>query len=143
MQRAVAALARREYSRAELARTLQRHVRTDDEAAALGRVLDELQVKGLLSDARFAAMLARRRAARFGAERIRQELRAHQLADDLVQAALDGLMATEEQRARDLWRKRFGRAPVDATERARQWRFLAQRGFAADVIARVIKNAND
>jgi regulatory protein len=137
MQRAIAALARREYSRAELTHKLRLHT-GDEHSAELKRVLDELQAKGLLSDARFAAMLARSRGQRFGAARIRQELREHGLDDDLVRAVMEPLAQTEEQRARAVWRKRFGRAPVNAAERARQLRFLSQRGFATDVILRVV-----
>ena len=137
MQRAIAALARREYSRAELERRLARYV-DEERRQELVRVLDELQAKGLLSDSRFAAMFARSRSQRFGAARIRHELREHGLDDELVRAVMEPLAATEEQRARAVWRKRFGRAPANAAERARQLRFLSQRGFATDVVLRVV-----
>lgn len=137
MQRAIAALARREYSRADLERRLARYV-DQERRQELVRVLDELQAKGLLSDNRFAAMFARSRSQRFGAARIRHELREHGLDDELVRAVIQPLAATEEQRARAVWRKRFGRAPANAAERARQLRFLSQRGFATDVILRVV-----
>lgn len=142
MQRALAALARREYSRAELQRRLQRYV-GEDGGEELARVLDELQGKGLLSDARFAAMLARTRGERFGAARIRQELREHELSEDLLRPTLAALAATEEQRARAVWQKKFGRPPADDAERVRQLRFLARRGFATDVILRVIEGGTE
>jgi regulatory protein len=142
MQRAIAALARREHSRAELQRKLLRYV-GEDGAAELERVLDELQAKGLLSETRFAAMLARTRGQRFGAARIRQELREHELGAELVRPTLDALAATEEQRARAVWRKKFGRPPANDAERARQLRFLSRRGFATDVILRVVKGGDD
>jgi regulatory protein len=145
MQYAVALLARREHSRAELARKLRR--RAERHAAAgpaadIEGVLDRLQAQGLLSDERFAAVLARGRALRFGAARIRAEMRQHELADDLIEPALEKLRASEEQRALEVWRKRFGRAPADAAERARQMRFLAQRGFAPGVILRIVKGGD-
>lgn len=142
MQRAIAALARREHSRAELERRLMRYA-GEEGRAEVARVLDELQAKGLLSNARFAAMLARSRGQRFGAARIRHEMRDHELGDDLAAPALAALAATEEERARAVWRKKFGRAPANDAERARQMRFLSGRGFAADVILRVINGEGD
>jgi regulatory protein len=145
MQYAVAQLARREHSRAELRLKLRRHLRADaDPAAAAARVeevLDELQSKGLLSDTRFAAVLTRTRAERFGAARIQHEMRGHDLPDEVVRPAIEQLKATEEQRARDVWRRRFGQPPADAAERARQMRFLAQRGFSTSVVLKIVRSA--
>jgi regulatory protein len=145
MQYAVAQLARREHSRAELRNKLRRQLKdqTDaaEAAARIEKILDELQAKGLLSDARFAAVLTRTRAERFGAARIRYEMREHDLPDAVVRPAMEQLKATEEARARDLWKRRFGRPPADAAERARQMRFLAQRGFSTAVVLRVVRSA--
>ena len=145
MQYAVAQLARREHSRAELRNKLRRQLKdqTDaaEAAARIEKILDELQAKGLLSDARFAAVLTRTRAERFGAARIRYEMREHDLPDAVVRPAMEQLKATEEARARDLWKRRFGRPPADASERARQMRFLAQRGFSTAVVLRVVRSA--
>jgi regulatory protein len=145
MPYAVALLARREYSRAELRRRLRQRMGDDaspsEAAAQVETILDELQGNGLLSEARFAAVLARTRARRFGVARIRHEMREHDLPDEIVRPAIEQLEATEEERARELWRRRFGRAPVDASERARQMRFLAQRGFTTAVVLRVVRSA--
>jgi len=151
MQYAVAQLARREHSRAELRNKLQRRLRSelsagdaagpsDDPAARVEKILDDLQAKGLLSDARFAAVLTRSRADRFGTARIQQEMREHNLPDEVVRPTIEALKATEEQRARAVWQRRFGRPPADATERARQMRFLAQRGFSTAVVLRVVRS---
>jgi regulatory protein len=51
-----------------------------------------------------------------------------------LQALRDG----ELQRATQLWQRRFGRPAADEKERARQMRFLAGRGFAGEVIRRVL-----
>jgi regulatory protein len=146
MQYAVAQLARREYSRADLRSKLLRRLgeSTDrDEAVVeVEKILDQLQVKGLLSDERFAAVLARTRANRFGAARIRLEMREHNLPDEIVRPAIEELKQTEEQRARDLWKRRFGHPPADPTERARQMRFLAQRGFSTAVVLRVVRSSS-
>lgn len=139
LQRAVALLARREHSRAELARRLARYRVEGDDPAQIDAVLDQLELRGMLSNERFAAALTRSRGARFGTERIRQEMRQHGLEDELVQHAVDALRATEYERARKVWRKKFDARAHDEAERARQIRFLTSRGFAVDVILRVIK----
>ena len=133
--RALAALARREYSRLELARKLQPHA---ESAEQLDAVLDALEAAKLLSNARFAESLAHRRAERFGVARVKQELKSHQLAPELIAEQVAQLRATEFERARAVWQKRFGEPPLDAQARARQMRFLAARGFSADVIRRVV-----
>ena len=48
------------------------------------------------------------------------------------------LRATELERARAVWQKKFGAPAADTAARARQARFLAARGFAADVVRRVL-----
>ena len=135
LARALAHLARREHSRAELRRKLGPHA---ESPVALDRLLDDLEAKNLLSDLRFTEVLARSRGERFGAARIRQELRSRGVSDPLVREAVGRLAATELSRARDLWRRKFGAPPADAAERARQMRFMAQRGFDAEVIRRVV-----
>ena len=40
--------------------------------------------------------------------------------------------------ARAVWSKKFGQPPRDVAERARQMRFLASRGFPAEVVRRVV-----
>lgn len=42
-----------------------------------------------------------------------------------------------------VWLKKFGVVPANAAERARQYRFLASRGFPIDVIRRVIGGDDD
>jgi regulatory protein len=110
MQYAVAQLARREHSRAELRNKLRRRLGTEaepaDVAAQVEKILDALQAKGLLSDTRFAAVLTRSRADRFGTARIRYEMREHELPDEVIRPAIEALKATEEMRARDVWQRR-------------------------------------
>jgi regulatory protein len=135
LARALGYLARREHSRAELRRKLAPHAESSDR---LERLLDDLEAKKLLSDRRFTEVMARSRAERFGAARVRQELKAHGISDPLVREAVGDLARTELQRAREVWRRKFDAPPADAAERARQMRFLAQRGFNAEVIRRVV-----
>jgi regulatory protein len=104
-------------------------------------VLDALEEAGLLSDARAAEAVVHARASRHGVRRLRQTLQARALPPDLIEATLEGARATEADRARDLWRRRFGTAPADAREHARQMRFLLARGFEAATAQRIIRSA--
>ena len=133
--RALGFLARREYSRTELRARLVPHA---PDPEALEAVLDQLVAKKLLSDQRFIDSLVRRRSGRFGAARIQHELRTHQLPAEQLGPAIEALKASELERAREVWQKRFGEAPASREERLRQMRFLAGRGFAADVIRKVV-----
>ena len=139
LKRAVAALSRREHSRAELERKLRRHA-TDDQPAEVQRVLDDLQEKGLLSDQRFVAGLVRSRAARFGSARLAQELKQHRIEPELARESLAAIKSIELERARALWQRRFGQPAADASERNRQMRFLAARGFSTEVVLKIMKS---
>jgi regulatory protein len=144
--RALRYLAQREHSRAELERKLARHVEDSADAPAATQIasaLDELAAHGLLSEARVAESVLGAQAARYGTRRLRQTLQAKGLDPELVAATLQQARGTELERARDVWRRRFGTPPADAAERARQMRFLAGRGFEGDVIRRVVQGGTD
>lgn len=140
LARALGYLARREHSRAELQRKLAAHAESPE---ALSRLLDDLEAKRLLSDRRYAEVLARRRGERFGAARVRQELLAQGVDSAIVRESVGELARTELQRARAVWQRRFGAPATSATERARQMRFLAQRGFSGEVIRRVVGGGDE
>ena len=137
--RALRLLSQREHSRAELATKLARHVQESDDLHA---VLDDLQAKDFINAQRVAESLVHRRAARLGTQRLVQELRSKGLDDDLVRATAEQLRATELERAQAVWRQRFGSVADDTKERARQMRFLAARGFAGDVVRRVVRDGS-
>ena len=133
--RALRLLAGREHSRAELERKLAAHETTPGELAA---ALDALQAKGFINDARVVQSVVHRRAERLGTQRVRSELQAKGLAPELVAQAVDELRGTEAERAREVWRRKFGEAASDPRERAKQMRFLAARGFSGEVVRRVV-----
>ena len=140
--RALRLLARREHSRSELEAKLAPHMQEGEDLAAL---LDDLQAKDFINEKRVAESVLHRRAPRLGAQRVLQELRRKGLEEDLVRAAAAQLKSTELQRAHAVWQQRFGSTPAPATpqERARQMRFLAARGFGADVVRRVLQGDDD
>lgn len=134
--RALRLLSQREHSREELRRKLARHVQEGDD---LDAVLTELEAKDFISQARVVESTLNRRAARLGAARIRQELQAKGLDAERVQEAVASLQSSEWARAHAVWVRRFGSVGADAAERARQARFLAARGFAGEVVSRVVR----
>jgi regulatory protein len=131
-------LGRREYSRAELKARLA-DAGSEEE---LDSVLDSLQAERLLSDQRYASEHVAARAVRYGNARLKQELRQHGICDDDIAAALlEG--GDEAARCRAVWARKFGRLPVDATERGRQMRFLQYRGFSGEAIRGVMRGAEE
>jgi regulatory protein len=144
--RALRCLAQREHSRAELARKLVRHAEDRPEAPAASQIetlLDELAAQGLLDEQRAAQAVVRVQSRRFGAARVRQTLRDRGVPPEVAADALAALDGSELERAREVWRRRFGAAAGDAAGRAKQARFLAGRGFGADVIRRVVRGIDD
>lgn len=108
---------------------------------AVEALLDSLARDGYLDESRFVASRLHLRAGRFGAQRIQQELAQHGLRLDADQQA--ALRASELDRAREVWVKRFGPEPApEPAERARQTRFLLARGFAADVVRRLLRSSD-
>jgi regulatory protein len=116
----------------------------DDDAAvgvdadAVDALLDALAADGYLDETRFVESRLHLRSGRFGVQRIQQELAQHGLKLDAEQQAT--LRSSELERAREVWLRRFGPEPAtDQLERARQTRFLLARGFAADVVRRLLR----
>ena len=138
--RALRLLSQREHSRAELERKLAPH---EEEPGELAKALDELQARDFINDGRAIESVIHRRAGKLGAARVKQELAAKGLSGEAVAAALAQLKDTELDRAREVWRKKFGAPAQDAQERSKQIRFLITRGFAAEVVRRVVQGAND
>jgi len=133
--RALKYLSAREHSRAELVRKLAPHAESPEE---VDRLLDELEARGWLSAERFVESMIHRKAARYGAARIRVELAQHHLPDAAVRDALCELKQTEFGRAHALWLRRFGAVADTPEARLKQMRFLAGRGFSSEVIRQVV-----
>ena len=138
--RALRLLSIREHSRAELERKLARF---EEEPGSLIKVLDHLEAKDFINADRVVDSVIHRRSGKLGASRIRQELQAKGLEPEAIASAVSQLRATEVERAREIWRKKFGAPPQDAAERGKQMRFLASRGFGGETIHRVVAGADD
>lgn len=119
-------------------------------AAEIDGLLDRLIERGYLDDARFAESRIRARAPTAGHRRIVHELRRHGVS--LPEGADRALLDSEFARACALWDRRFGRsaggdgtaaaaAATDPREATRRARLLVARGFAPEVVRRVLKQA--
>lgn len=126
-------LMRREHSERELRFKLQQR---DYEAAVNDVVLAQLIDEGYLSNARFAEVFVRSRHERgAGPLKIRAELRKRGVEEPLVEDAFRELAADWYDAACRQRDKRFGTLPPqDYKERARQMRFLQQRGFSGEQV---------
>ena len=65
-------------------------------------------------------------------------LEMHDVDEKTLEEAKSVLSETEFERALHVWRKKFDGKPADVSEKARQIRFLMQRGFSGDVVRRVL-----
>jgi len=132
--RALRYLARREHSRAELARKLARRA---ESPAALERLLDALAAVKQLSDERYAEARAQQLARKYGAARIRHDLRAKGVDEAIVgQASAEG----EFERAAAILARKYRTPASTPMERARRMRFLQSRGFSHDTIRRLLSS---
>jgi regulatory protein len=110
-------------------------------AEEVDALLDGLEAAGYLSSRRFVESRVHTRQARYGNLRIARELQQHGLGLDAQ--AQQALKDSELDRARQVWRKKYGQPAADMAGRLRQMRFLAGRGFSADVIRRVVRCIDD
>ncbi|OYY20922.1 MULTISPECIES: regulatory protein RecX [unclassified Polynucleobacter] len=158
--RALRLLSMREYSRKGLAAKLEESaarmlkfqtLNEDFEdvipaiplAVQIEAVLDDFEARGWLSDQRFAEALVRRRSERFGARKIQDELAQAGVDSSKTADLLKNLKATEYQRAHELWLRKFGALATEQKERARQYRFLASKGFSSDIVSKVVAGRPD
>ena len=139
-QRALAMLARREHTRAEMMRKLSPHSESPEQVEQL---LDALTARGWLSETRFAESRANALARKFGSSKIAYDLKCRGVSAEVVERTLEQARAQELANCRAAWQKKFGALPQDAAERGRQARFLAGRGFSAEAVRLVLKSGDD
>lgn len=130
--RALRHLARREHSRTELARKLSPHAGSRE---ALDQLLDALAARKQLSDERYAEARAHQLARKYGAARIRADLKAKGIAPD-VAARVSG--EGELERARAILARKYREVASTREEIARRTRFLQSRGFSHDTIRKLL-----
>ena len=128
----------REFSRAELAKKLDKRFSSDPSMSdpIIKAELDRLQQEGLQSDERFCEAFLRSKIYRgHGLARIRMDIRQKGIAEDLFNVAVETSDTDWFALAKEVAERKFGRGPtIDQKDRARRMRFLQYRGFNFDQI---------
>lgn len=103
-------------------------------------LLRELESRKQLSNERFAEARTRQLARKYGAARIR-----HDLKEKGVEAALVERVPVqgELERARAILQRKYRAAPTTREERAKRARFLQSRGFSYDTIYQAVRIGDD
>jgi regulatory protein len=142
---AIAYLARRDFSAADLRRKLKDR---GFDASAIEPVIAGLEASNVINDGRYGDNVVAHRARRGqGPARIRQELKRSGLASEAIQSTMD--KAKDDgpdflSLARAARARKFGsELPKDWKERSRQARFLQYRGFSTDHIRAVLEGPPD
>jgi regulatory protein len=134
-------LARKAWSRRDLAARLRRRGAPDDVARV---VVADLESRGYLDDAAFAGWWAqaRARSRRVGSVRLSQELRQKGIPPALVTAAIASAFedTSERERALEAGRRRLPALRRGRAERlpARLRDYLLRRGYPAGVTRAVV-----
>ena len=135
--RALRYLARREHSRAELARKLAPHA---ESPAMLEGVLDELASKRQLSDERYADVRANWLSRKYGAAKIRHDLKAHGVAEAVIErVSAEG----DYDRAKAIVARKYRGPATTSEEKARRARFLQSRGFSYEIIRKLLSTEDE
>jgi regulatory protein len=135
--RALRLLARREHTRTELECKLAPHAESSE---AVQGLVSRLKEKNQLSEERFAEERARVLSRKYGAARIRQDLKSKGVDEELVGRVSE---ADDLERARAILERKYRTAATTREERAKRMRFLQSRGFSSDVIRRSMSARED
>ena len=139
--RAVKLLARREHSARELKRKLEQRGIGAGEAA---ETVAQLAKDGWQSDARYTEMLVRSRISQgFGPVRIEAELRQAGVSGEQASEALRAAAPDWKRLAAEAQARHFAALPKTSAERAKQYRYLAGRGFDSSQISAALKGTPD
>lgn len=141
-QNALNLLTRRDHSRLELVQKLSRK---NYDRADIDTTLQRLEAEGWINESRFTENYANYRRRRgFGPRRIAMELGSKGIQETMIAEHLQMADNAWLIEIRTIWQKQFkGRKPCDAQTRAKQMRFLFNRGFTQDQIASIFKNTEN
>lgn len=137
--RAVSYLSRREHSQVELRQKLQPYALDSSEIEDL---LVFLQQGNWQSDERFAVSLANRRMLRYGWLKLQYELQQHSIDEKIINKLKEQYQNNEYERALAVWEKKFNLKPQDPKQHAKQYRFMASRGFSSNIIHAIINSSD-
>ena len=133
--RALRLLARREHTRQELEGKLSPHAGTSED---LQNLISGLKQKNQLSEERFAEERARSLSRKYGAARIRQDLKAKGVSAELISRFSSS--DDELQKAKEILERKYRTPATTREERAKRMRFLQGRGFSFDIIRSLLSS---
>ena len=133
-------LARREHSLLELHHKLTRRGFASETVTT---VLERLLADDLVNERRYAELYANSRIDKgYGPLRIRAELRERGISDEIVTVVLADLADFWMKKLIQVHRKRFdGVVPANASDQAKQMRFLRHRGFTLEQIKHLFQTS--
>lgn len=135
-QKSIRYLSLREHSRLELEQKLLQKQFSESDIAA---ELDFLIKKDLQSDERFAhAYVRARKQAGFGPKRIEMELRERGICEKLISDSVDVNSPEWQQNLIAVWKRQFPEPAKNQNEKAKQFRFLLQRGYHSADIRKIL-----
>ena len=144
---AVAALARKMRTVAELKRLLRaRAEASDDGSLAVEAVIAKLKEQKYLNDSRYAAAYSQYRQTneKFGLRRVVTDLKAKGVHSEVIDQAVNSAYAgvNEEKLARQFLERKRLKEPKNQKEFARIFRMLVRAGFSSGTIFKVLKRWN-
>lgn len=90
-----------------------------------------------LSNERFAEIRSHALGRKYGAARIRHDLRSKGVSEELAERAVGGV--DELHRAKQILARKYRQPATTREERAKRARFLQGRGFSYDTIYRAVR----
>lgn len=103
-------------------------------------MLNELAIRRQLSDDRYAEQRAHWLSRKYGAAKIRQDLKAHGVAE----AVVDRVSAEGDyERARAILVRKYREPAATREEKAKRARFLQSRGFSYEIIRKLLSTGDE
>lgn len=130
--KAISFLAKREYSKVELAQKLEKYSNTE----LVNDVIDQLIADNLQSDVRYVEVFIRSYARKYtGPTKIRYLLSQKGVASSLINNAMDAACIDWQQLASEWLEKHFANKDLnDFSVKSKAKRALYQRGFSPEFI---------
>ena len=108
-----------------------------ESSPVLEGILEALAQKNQLSEERYAEARARQLARKYGAAKIRQDLKAKGVDAQVI----DRVSPEDDlERASAILKRKYREPATTREERARRARFLQSRGFSSDIIRSLLSS---
>ena len=129
-------LSRRDYSYLELFEKLKKYTEDTDEIKI---ILDEMVAQKFLNEERYIESFINSKSKKYGSLKVKYLLSNKVNDSSLVSKIYQEQNIDEKDRAKEIWLKKFaGKYPADQKEKAKQIRFMLNRGFSMDIILNII-----